>query len=38
VELTPDDGAGAEVELGIYLRVWNVLYPDARVNVESQHL
>jgi hypothetical protein len=38
VELTPEDGAGAHVELGIYLRVWNVLYPDARVNVESQHL
>ena len=36
VELVPEDDAGAQVELGIYLRVWNVLYPDARVNVESQ--
>jgi len=36
VELAPGDDAGAQVELGIYLRVWNVLYPDARVDVESQ--
>ena len=26
---------GAQLEMDIYLRVWNVLYPDARVSVEG---
>jgi hypothetical protein len=34
VELIPEERAGAQVELDMYLRVWNVLYPDARVSVE----
>jgi hypothetical protein len=34
VELIPDDREGSQVEMDIYLRVWNVLYPDARVSVE----
>jgi hypothetical protein len=33
VELTPLPDAAAE--LGIYLRVWKVLYPDAEVQVEN---
>lgn len=35
VELIPEDRVGAQVEMDIYLRVWNVLYPDARVSVVS---
>ena len=35
VELVPDEREGAQVEMDIYLRVWNVLYPDARVSVEG---
>ena len=35
VELIPEDREGAQVEMDIYLRVWNVLYPDARVSVEG---
>jgi hypothetical protein len=34
VELIPQEHEGAQVEMEIYLRVWNVLYPDARVSVE----
>jgi len=34
VELIPEEREGAQVELEIYLRVWNVLYPDARVSVD----
>jgi hypothetical protein len=34
VELIPEDREGAQVEMDIYLRVWNVLYPDARVSIE----
>jgi hypothetical protein len=33
VELIPDDREGAQTEMDIYLRVWNVLYPDAHVTV-----
>ncbi len=33
VELTPDESEGARVEMDIYLRVWNVLYPDAIVRI-----
>jgi hypothetical protein len=35
VELIPEEREGAQVEMDIYLRVWNVLYPDARVTVEQ---
>jgi hypothetical protein len=35
VELIPEERASAQVEMAIYLRVWNVLYPDAHVSVES---
>ena len=35
VELIPEDREGAQVEMDIYLRVWNVLYPDARVVLEG---
>jgi hypothetical protein len=33
VDLPPTPGAAAE--LGIYLRVWEVLYPDTEVQVET---
>ena len=33
VDLPP--GASARNELGIYLRVWGVLYPDANVQTEN---
>jgi hypothetical protein len=33
VELVVDEREGARAEMDIYLRVWNVLYPDARVTV-----
>jgi hypothetical protein len=33
VELSPTEGEGSQVEIDIYLRVWNVLYPDARVTI-----
>jgi hypothetical protein len=35
LELDSPTSASARVELGIYLRVWNVLYPDAEVQLES---
>jgi hypothetical protein len=35
VELIVDEREGARAEMDIYLRVWNVLYPDARVTVVS---
>jgi hypothetical protein len=35
VELIPDEREGARVELDIYLRVWNVLYPDTIVDVRE---
>jgi hypothetical protein len=38
VELVPGDGEDGQLETEIYLRVWNVLYPQASVNVESQPL
>jgi hypothetical protein len=38
VELIPEANEGARVELGIYLRVWNVLYPEAHVSVAGQRL
>jgi hypothetical protein len=34
VELIPEEHEAAEVEMDIYLRVWNVLYPNAHVSVE----
>ena len=33
VELIPDEREGARIEVDIYLRVWNVLYPDAQVTL-----
>ena len=33
VDLAP--GVSARNELGIYLRVWKVLYPDASVQIEN---
>lgn len=33
VDLAP--GVSARNELGIYLRVWKVLYPDASVHIDS---
>lgn len=33
VELIPEDREGARLEMDIYLRVWNVLYPDAAVKI-----
>ncbi len=33
VELIPEQREGAELEMDIYLRVWNVLYPDAKVAI-----
>ncbi len=35
LELELDATTAARVELGIYLRVWRVLYPDAEVQVEN---
>jgi hypothetical protein len=35
VEVIPEDRVGAQVEMEIYIRVWNVLYPDARVSVDA---
>jgi hypothetical protein len=35
VELIPEDRESAQAEMDIYLRVWNVLYPDARVIVDA---
>jgi hypothetical protein len=33
VELIVDEDAEARLETEIYLRVWNVLYPDAQVRI-----
>jgi hypothetical protein len=33
VELIADEREGAQAEVDIYLRVWNVLYPDAHVTM-----
>ena len=33
VDLAP--GVSARTELGIYLRVWKVLYPDASVHIDN---
>ncbi len=35
VELIPEEREGAQLEMDIYLRVWNVLYPDALVTVDG---
>ena len=35
VELIADEDEDGRRETDIYLRVWNVLYPDARVSVEG---
>jgi hypothetical protein len=35
VELIPEEREGAQVEMDIYVRVWNVLYPDAQVTLGS---
>ena len=36
LELDVPGTASARAELGIYLRVWKVLYPDAEVQVENE--
>jgi hypothetical protein len=33
VDVPPDEAS--QVELGIYLRVWKVLYPDAEVQLDN---
>jgi hypothetical protein len=35
VEVRDQDGASADVELELYLRVWRVLYPDADVDLHA---
>jgi hypothetical protein len=35
VELPDERGRALRTEVDIYLRVWNVLYPDANVEIET---
>ena len=35
LQMRTQDERAARIELGIYLRVWNVLYPDAEVTIEQ---
>ena len=35
LQTTSPSGVSARNELGIYLRVWKVLYPDASVHIDS---